>query len=285
VVCLPEFVSHKLGNARIWADSRLLASVGSDLLANPDLLFARIDCQVIKDQLKIKVGCLILEIDGIPTGVYLKRYNAFSPRYRIASLILSSGAVKSLRGAEVLSRVGVSTGRPLAAIESRSRGMVESSFFVTEEIPLGKPADEYWRKDLLPMKGVERFRHRRQFLKNLARLFNRLHQNRIYHNDLKDANIFVTVSARGDEHFSLLDLEGVRRCWYLSRRRRVKNLVQLDRTLGKCLARTAKLYFLKTYLGETFASKRNKRRWVTQVLRATKRANVRSEAKQASNNN
>jgi len=161
--------------------------------------------------------------------------------------------------------------------------MVESSFFVTEEI-LGKPADEYWQKDLLPMKGVERFRHRRQFLKNLARLFNRLHQNRIYHNDLKDANIFVTVSARGDEHFFLLDLEGVRRCWYLSRRRRVKNLVQLDRTLGKRLARTAKLYFLKTYLGETFASKRNKRRWVTQVLRATKRANVRSEAKQASNN-
>src|SRR5436309_16074666 len=105
MVCLPEFMSHKLGNARIWTDSKLLASVGSDLLANPDLLFARADCKVIKDQLKIKVSCLILEIDGIPTGVYLKRYNAFSPRYRIASLILSSWTIKSLRGAKVLSCV------------------------------------------------------------------------------------------------------------------------------------------------------------------------------------
>src|SRR5205809_7352097 len=109
------------------ADSRLLASVGSGLLANPDLLFARTDCKVIKDQLKIKVGCLILEIDGIPTGVYLKRYNALSPRYRIASLILSSGAVKSLRGRAGLSRVGLSAGRPWAASESRSRGMAGSS--------------------------------------------------------------------------------------------------------------------------------------------------------------
>jgi len=154
-------------------------------------------------------------------GVYLKRYNAFSARYRIGSLVLSSGAVKSVRGAEILSRAGISTATPLASIERRSWGILNSSFFLSKEIIRGKTADAYWRENLTPIRGAEGFRHRRRFLKALASLFVGLHEHGIYHNDLKDANILVHDGSSG-EHFALLDLEGVRHCWYLSRRRRVK---------------------------------------------------------------
>jgi serine/threonine protein kinase len=263
----------------IWGDRELLAGPGLDRIVDPDLLFARADCELIKDQLKIKVGRVVLDVAGVSTAVYLKRYNVFSPRYRVVSLIVSSGAVKSLRGAKILLRLGISTGRPLAAIESRAWGMLESSFFLSEEISRGKTLDVYWREHLLSLKGVEGFRRRRRFLKTVAQLFKQLHQGRVYHNDLKDANILVDANRCGSERLCLLDLEGVRQCWYLSRRRRIKNLVQLNRTFGRFLTQTEKLCLLRFYLECNFKGKFIRRRWTSDILRATEKADHRSQAK------
>ena len=272
----PEFVFQKQGKSAIWAEPRLLENLSLEVMANPDLLLARADCTVIKDQPKIKIGRINIELDGIVTGVYIKRYNAFSTRYRIASLIFRSGAVKSLRGAAILSHAGISTGVPLAGVEVRSRRMLDSSFFLSKEIVLGKTVDRYWRENLAPIRGTKGFRYRRSFLKNLANLFSQLHQRGIYHNDLKDANILVAASALGDERFFLLDLEGVRRCWYIPKRRCVKNLVQLNRTLGKLLTSSGKLVLLKAYLGRDFWDRTKMRRWVLDILTESHRMNRRS---------
>jgi hypothetical protein len=66
--------------------------------------------------------------------------------------------------------------------------------------------------------------------------------------------------------FYLLDLEGVRVYENLNHSRRIKNLVQLNRTLGRFIRRTDKLYFLKVYLGSVFRNRLEKRRWVTEVV-------------------
>lgn len=274
----PEFGCQRLGKSRIWADSSLLASVDPEILADPDQLFGRTDCKLFKDEQKVKVGRVILDINGVSTGVYLKRYNSFSLRYRVASLVAVSRALKSFRGTEILSRAGISTATPLAVIEFRSVGMLDSSFFLSREVPLAKTVDAYWRENLTPLAGVEGFRSRRKFLAALAALVVDLHERRIYHNDLKDANILVKDCSSG-VCFSLLDVEGVRRCWYLSRRRRVKNVVQLNRTLGKFLSRTGKLFFLNSYLRRRANEKRTKRRWIVDILDATGSAHRRSLSK------
>jgi serine/threonine protein kinase len=278
VLDFPEFGCQRLGKSRIWADSSLLASVDPEILADPDQLFGRTDCKLFKDEQKVKVGRVVLDINGVSTGVYLKRYNSFSLRYRVASLVVVSRALKSFRGTEILSRAGISTATPLAVIEFRSGGMLDSSFFLSREVPLAKTVDAYWRENLTPLAGVERFRSRRKFLAALAALVVDLHERRIYHNDLKDANILVKDSSSG-VRFSLLDVEGVRRCWYLSRRRRVKNVVQLNRTLGKFLSRTGKLFFLNSYLRRRSNEKRTKRRWIVDILDATRSAIRRSLSK------
>jgi serine/threonine protein kinase len=278
VLDFPEFGSQRLGKSRIWADSSLLASVAPEILADPDQLFGRTDCKLLKDEPKVKVGRVVLDIKGVSTGVYLKRYNSFLLRYRVAALVLGSRALKSFRGSEILSRAGISTARPLAVIELRSGGMLDSSFFLSQEVHLAKTVDAYWRENLTPLPGVEGFRWRRKFLDALAALVVELHERRIYHNDLKDANILVRDSSSG-VCFSLLDVEGVRRCWYLSRRRRVKNLVQLNRTLGKFVSRTGKLFFLDAYLRRRSNEKGTKRRWIVDILDATGSANRRSLSK------
>jgi serine/threonine protein kinase len=271
----PEFVYRKNGAQSIWIDRLLVETELLALLNSPDDLLEKAGCEIIKDQKKIKIGRLSVTLEDRRRTIYIKRYNAFSWRYRLGSLFMRSGALDALRGGEILKKADISIARPLAAVESRRYGSLDRSFFVSEEIDRGKTVDAYWLKELAQMPGREGYRTRRNFLLALAGLLSRLHRQRIYHNDLKDSNIVVRPTDRNDHTFFLLDLEGLRRCWYVSGRRRIKNLVQLHRTLGTILSRTHKLYFLDAYLGPHGAACRNKRRWIRRILNATEKADQR----------
>ena len=266
------FVLQRRGSLSIYASGTIIQDLLTNVGADPDRLFELPGCQVIKDQKKIKVGRVKIKILGDLKTIYIKRYNAFSWRYRLGSLFQTSGALRSVRGAAILSDSDISTAYPLAAMDSRSWGMLNSSFFLSEAIEDGKTADAYWLEDLLAVKGKEGAGRRKRFLQRLGELFRSLHQRNVYHNDLKDANILVrSESSREGEQFYLLDLEGIRRYRRLNRRRRTKNLVQLNRTLGKYLRTTDKLRFLESYLGPSSFDRSEKREWVVSVIRQSNR--------------
>ncbi len=262
----PDFIYRKQGGTTVWLHRCLAEEALLDWLKDPDALFDWPDAEIIKDQRKIKVARVAVTLGGRSKGVYVKRFNVFSWRYGFGSVFLASGAVRALRGAHVLSQENIPAARALAAVECRSYGMVTKSFFLTEEIAGGRTADAYWREELHRSTAADAPR-RRQFLRRLGLLFRRLHELNIYHNDLKDANILVVRgSDDGPESLFLLDLEGIRRYRRLSVRRRIKNLVQLNRTLGRYLRRIDKCVFVKSYLGEHFNDRRQRRRWMVTVL-------------------
>ena len=271
-----DFVVQKRGGTWITIRRSLAQASIIDMLANADFFFGLPGCEIIKDQKKIKVARLKLAIEGQTRTVYLKRYNAFSWRYRLSSLFQRSGAEQALRGAAILAEAGVGTASPLAAMESRSCGMLTKSFFVSEEIAGGKTADSYWRNKLSACSGSAGVRRRRRFLKDLGGLFALLHRKRIYHNDLKDANIIVTAQHGEREGLFLLDLEGLRTAKVLSLRRRVKNLVQLNRTFGRYISAAQKLYFLSSYLGTDFLDHAKRKAWVHRILKGSRRGDRRS---------
>ena len=267
-----ECVLERRGSLSLHVVRTLTKDLMRNLAPDPDHFFDLPGCEIIKDQKKIKVARVKIEIHGDMKTVYLKRYNAFSWRYKFGSLFQSSGALKSLDGAAILAESGIRTARPLAAVDSRSWGMLNRSFFLSEEIENGKTADAYWREELLTVKGKEGTQRRKRFLQGIGELFRCLHQQNVYHSDLKDANILVQPEfSTGGEHFYLLDLEGIRRYRRLNRRRQTKNLVQLNRTLGKYLRATEKLRFLESYLGPSFSNRIDKRDWVVSVLRQSNR--------------
>lgn len=268
---LPDHAILKNGCSSLLISSCLGGGPNPRLLADPDILFSLPQCEIVKDQRKIKVGRVQVEIGARIKGIYLKRYNAFSWRYRLGSLFISSAAFRSWVGAGILMRAGFQTGEPIAAVECRSWGMLTKSFYLAEEIPGGRTVDAHWREELIPMTGSEGVRQRRNFLDALAELFRSLHNLDIYHNDLKDANIIVCAGNKPPGGpFYLLDLEGVRRFRHLNERRRIKNLVQLNRTLGTLLRSTEKLYFLKAYLGIGLNHK-ERRKWVRRILKRGRR--------------
>jgi tRNA A-37 threonylcarbamoyl transferase component Bud32 len=264
----PEFVVERRGSRSIYVERTLTGDLIPDIAADPDHFFDLPGCEIIKDQKKIKVARAKIEIEGDVKTVYIKRYNAFSWRYRFGSFFQSSGAVRSLHGAAILSASGIRTARPLAAVESRTWGMLNRSFFFSEEIGGAKTADCYWQEELVPVKGKEGVRKRKRFLCGMGELFRSLHEQAVYHNDLKDANILVHSDPSGEvEHFYLLDLEGIRHYRNLNRRRQIKNLVQLNRTLGKYLRRVDKVRFLEAYLGPSFSNRIDKRGRIASILR------------------
>jgi tRNA A-37 threonylcarbamoyl transferase component Bud32 len=264
----PEFVLERRGSLSMYVGRTLTGDLIPDIAADPDHFFDLPGCEIIKDQKKIKVARAKIEIEGDVKTVYIKRYNAFSWRYRFGSFFQSSGAVRSLHGAAILSASGIRTARPLAAVESRTWGMLNRSFFFSEEIGGAKTADCYWQEELVPVKGKEGVRKRKRFLCGMGELFRSLHEQAVYHNDLKDANILVHSDPSGEvEHFYLLDLEGIRHYRNLNRRRQIKNLVQLNRTLGKYLRRVDKVRFLEAYLGPSFSNRIDKRGRIASILR------------------
>ena len=252
-----------------------------DLLVDPDILFSLPECEVVKDQRKIKVARLQLKLDGQVKRIYVKRYNAFSWRYRLSSLLCRSAAFRAWVGSGILRRAGFHTGSPIAAVECRSWGMLTKSFYLSEEIPSAKTMDAYWLRELAPMGMRRGLAQRRRFLKALADLFRRLHEEGIYHNDMKDWNILVRPGSEQQNYsFFLLDLEGLRRYPRLNLRRRVKNVVQLNRTVGKYLRKSDRLYWLKVYLGSTYLDRRARKKWLKRILHESARGDERSRRKE-----
>jgi tRNA A-37 threonylcarbamoyl transferase component Bud32 len=274
-VLLPDFIAQRRDGATLWVHRKFADRTFIDLLTDVDRWFDDPKCHIIKDEKKTKVGRLAVKIGDKVHPFYLKRFNAFSIRYRFLSFFVPSRAFRSLRGATILRGAGIPTVTPVAAVECRVCGALTKSFFISEEIADGKTTDAYWTRQLGPLRGREGAEHRRRFLRDLAKLFRSLHAQHVYHDDLKDANI---LAARDDSanavSFFLLDFDGVRRYSRLSKRRRLKNLVQLHRTLGRYMRRPEKLYFLKCYLGSAFGDRIMRRRLISKVLRQTRRVEV-----------
>lgn len=251
-----------------------------DWLVNPDILFSLPGCEIVKDQQKIKVARAQVKLGGEIKQVYVKRYNAFSLRYRLFSLLGRSAALRAWLGAEILRRAGFKTGSPIAAVECRSWWMLTKSFYISEAIPSAKTVDLYWMAELAPLVGREGLSRRRRFLRALAELFRHLHEEGIYHNDLKDVNILVGDGDGRQEHsFFLLDLEGVRRYPRLRFRRRTKNLVQLNRTMRSKLRKSDRLYWLKVYLGKNHLDREVRKKWLKRILDQSRRSDARSVRK------
>jgi tRNA A-37 threonylcarbamoyl transferase component Bud32 len=271
----PDFILLKRRNASIWVGNKYADPVFVGRLADADRLFDDPSCRIIKDQRKIKVGRIEVTIGGKLQSIYVKRYNAFSLRYKLVSPFNRSGAFRSLEGAAVLDKALIRTAPPVAAVENRLNGILTKSFFISEEIVGAKTADLYWLENVSAFEVEGRLHRRGEFIRSLALLFHSLHERGIYHNDLKDANILVvsqTIDA--SPGFYLLDLEGIKVYNRLTERRRLKNLVQLNRTLGRYFGRSDKLRFVKNYFGAAYQNRSETIRVIRRILMASDRLDI-----------
>src|SRR5688572_28197491 len=106
---LPDFVLLKHAATSVWIDEKLNKPSVVELVLDPDRLFSDKRCVVVKDQRKIKVARVPLELSGTLCTVFIKRYNAFSLHSRLFSFFTRSAAFRSLQGAAILKHTGIAT--------------------------------------------------------------------------------------------------------------------------------------------------------------------------------
>lgn len=272
MIVFPDFELQQRGNASIWISRQYADPSFLEKLRDADQLLADPRCDIVKDQRKIRVGRVSVEINGRPQVLFIKRYNRYSLRQLFVSPFVQSGALRSLRAAAILRAAEIQTPTPVAAVENREHLAITKSFFITEELSGGKTVDGYWLEELAKMTDRDAILRRRKFLLQLGLLFGTLHGKEIYHNDLKDANIMAVDARQSDSvKFFLLDLEGVKRYGKLGSDRKLKNLVQIHRTFGRHLRRSEKLMFLTAYMNETLLDNKFRRQLIQNIVRESTR--------------
>ncbi len=200
---------------------------------------------------------------SLPTGaVVIKHHRLATWRQWGDSLLHGSPAVRAWKGARLLQAAGIAVPRPLAVAEIRAAGLVSESFYVSEALLSHTPLNVYWKTH---QQSCPR-QQRRIFLRALAEFVRSLHAAGLSVGDLKDENVLVEEHATQQWRFVLVDLDRVTHKGLLSQSQRLKNLVQLERTLGRNASINDRLFFLHQYLGTPLPPPAQRHALLNQIL-------------------
>jgi len=172
-------------------------------------------------------------------SVVVKVYDEPGIRGVVERLLVGSPAARAAWGCARMAAAGIAVPDVVAVLETPLRVPDRRSALVTVAV-LGERADWYWE-------GLAR-RERRRFAEALGGYVRAVHAHGLYPQDMRISN-FVVVPTAAAVELVLVDLDRVRRHRRLAWRRRLKNLVQLDRSLGRLARASERMGFLHSYLG------------------------------------
>src|SRR5579862_818003 len=218
-------------------DWRAVVERADELMASPNF-------RVLKSEARTRAG--FLDVAGAGPA-FIKRVEVLSWSRGVLARFRGSSAARSLAGAAMLKAHGLAYPEPLAAMDSYRAGAIRASYLISRALV---DADSLSRFTLGPGEIKGRNVHRRkQISDTVAAQIRRLHESGLYTRDLQETNIMVEDNAHGGFNVYFIDLEDFRRAAKVSWKRRVANLVHLDRSIGRFLCRAARLDFLYSYLG------------------------------------
>lgn len=200
---------------------------------------------VHKAEGRVRAGALDL---GRGRRAFIKRVETRSWLRGMIERFRGSRARRALRGAALLAAAGLDHPAPLAATEVRSTaGAVRVSWLASEFLAGAQTLSVF----ALGRHGERRAEmHRRIAITHaVATAVRRMHERGLYTRDLQETNLMVE-EAGGGFHLWFIDLEDFARARRVSLHRRLRNLVHLDRSIGRFLGRAGRLRFLHVYLGE-----------------------------------
>lgn len=215
----------------------------ADFLEQADAVMGSPNFRPVKNEARTRAGFVSTPEGGC---AFLKRSEVSSLASGLADRFRGSRAARALRGAEILHGAGFLCPRPLAAMDVIDKGALCRGYLLSEALENAQILSHY----ALGRRGAVRhgYCRRKTVSDALAREIRRLHDAGIYTRDLQETNLMV--EQREDVlRFYFLDLEDFRRVRHVSRRRRMLNLVHLDRSIGRFICRAGRLNFLYAYEG------------------------------------
>ena len=252
----------------LFARSSELATI----IARAEELIASPSFSPRKDEARTRAG--IVEVRGYGR-VFIKRSASRSWISGFIERFKGSRASRAVKGSRMLEAGDILHPKILAAMEIRRYGSVHASFVISEA--LGN-ADTMSRFVLGPKGGRRHEVHRRKNIsKAIAQSIRAMHEAGIYTRDLQETNLMIEELDGGFRVY-FIDLEDFARARRVSLKRRLLNLVHLDRSIGRFVGRAGRLRFLYAYLGDD-PERANLRPLVARLLRMRARLDRRAAAR------
>ncbi|MCA1959544.1 MAG: lipopolysaccharide kinase InaA family protein [Desulfomonile sp.] len=194
----------------------------------------------------------IVHIPGLP-AVCVKEFRTRGRLHALKSLFRHTQGRRAFVNGGKLLDAGVGAALPLALIQERRFGAVETEWIVMEHLADAVELDRYLVKRIEAGWSAD---ERRSLALALGRFIGTLHGRGIYHADLKTCNVLVYDGAAEGcaveppsrrARFSLLDYDDVSFSALVNDRRKVKNLTQLFLSTPTAVRASDRLRFLREY--------------------------------------
>jgi tRNA A-37 threonylcarbamoyl transferase component Bud32 len=180
----------------------------------------------------------------LPGAVCVKAYPSRGIIYWLKSLVVKSRALQSwIAGNSLLVR-GIDTPQPLALVERIAGPFVKESFLITE-----------WLENAIELNDYVSLLHHRSvssevkdlFVESLAHVIRNLHDQHVYHADLKSTNILVLERGGTEWKFYFVDLDRVLFKKKLTFYERANNLAQINASVSSLMMLKDRLKFFNFY--------------------------------------
>ncbi len=273
--------------AKGHAVTDLDASALAELLRDPDAPFSQPGVKLLKDSRSSTVAELDMTFNGSVQRVIYKRFRVTSAKDPWVALLRPTGALRSWVMGHGLRLRWLPTPRPLLMMHRRRGRLDHEGYLLTAKVEEAEDLVEFMKRMKELPSGVRKEKLR-SVLAEMARLVRDLHRRNLSHRDLKASNVLIarqssaglqSSSAEPLDHWPLtasrvwlIDLVGVRRHRWLSKRRKVQNLSRLNASFvhHAALSRTDRLRFLLLYLESGLRGRKGWKDWWRQVEQATR---------------
>ncbi|MEK7280286.1 MAG: lipopolysaccharide kinase InaA family protein, partial [Nitrospirota bacterium] len=166
---------------------------------------------------------------------------SFQPLKWIKNFLFNSSLARSWRFSLLLISKGIPSPRPVALLEKRLYGILQRSYLITEFLPHARSLADYLNDPF-----IDKFQ-RDKVLFDLIHQVGALHQNGIYHADLKGGNILVGKEDKGPRIY-FIDLEASRLHRRLGSTKKIKDLTRLNRALMGLIQEKERFSWMRRYI-------------------------------------
>jgi len=166
----------------------------------------------------------------------------------------------------------VPTPLTLALLEEKKWMMARSSFLITEYLTESIPLRYYIRVFREP--NNYSFPRKRKFITFLANFVRTLHQEGIYHGDLKSDNFLIREKEGDNWECFIVDTDRVKFGEKVPLSCRIKNLVQLNATISQWISPSDRMKFFREYSKDQAWSRQERKKIYHRILKLSRARNT-----------
>jgi tRNA A-37 threonylcarbamoyl transferase component Bud32 len=240
--------------------------------------------RILKDSPESAVT--LVDVPGFPR-VCVKQFRWRGRLHAAKGLLRPTQGLRTFRNGWKLLAAGIPVAAPLALVRQRYLGCVTNEYVIMEVIPHALEMDRYLLTRILQHWSTD---ERQAMAALFGRFIGSMHAEGIFHADLKTCNIMVSDTTHGLSEtrepedavhrpeqtsdrtirFALLDYDEVRFLPVVSKKKRIKNLVQIFLSTPVAIRATDRLRFLTEYALHKGMTARQRRETACAVIQAAR---------------